>query len=140
MNLKEVNLISFNQKLGKHNVSELMMHKVLYFQYGLFTSKFNRELITPIFSAQASGPIEIEYRKLIKSNISNKNHFMVMLNQEEYDYLVEITKKLLLYPIHFLTDVSHNTNAWFDNYDSKAGVSATIPNDQIVESFKNLHI
>ncbi len=68
-------------------------------------------MIQHIFSAQASGPIEIEYRKLIKSNRSNKNHFMVRLNQEEYDYLVEITKKLLVYPIHFLTDVSHNTDA-----------------------------
>ncbi len=140
MERKEVNLINFNQKLGKNNVSELMMHKVLYFQYGLFHNRFDRELITPNFAAWEYGPVEIEYRKFAKNKEFDKNHFIAILSDDEYDYLVEITKKLLSYPPHFLVDVSHNTDAWFDNYDPNGNKSATIPNDQIVESFKNVHI
>ncbi len=137
---KEINLINFNQKLGKNNVSELMMHKVLYFQYGLFYNKFNRELITPNFTAWEYGPTEIEYRKLAKGKEFDKKHFIAKLNHEEYDYLVEITRQLLSYPPRFLVDVSHNTDAWYDNYEHNGNKSSTIPNDEIVESFKNVHI
>ncbi len=135
--VKELNLQlldSSTEQVEQYDVSELMMHKILYIQYGLFYSKFNKELFPHAnFVAWKLGPVEIDYRKN-KETYLNIQKFNICLNQEEVDYLKLITKKLLQTSAFFLVDFTHTTQAWLDAYEE--GKSNSIFPDAIKETFK----
>ncbi|MDE5767016.1 MAG: DUF4065 domain-containing protein, partial [Malacoplasma sp.] len=75
----------------ENKISELFMHKILFFIYGGFFKNFKKNLFEPNFEAWKYGPVEIDYRKEFKKN--KKSSFQkfslnkLKLNSEEKKYL-----------------------------------------------------
>ena len=118
------------------NVSEFVINKILYIQYGCFYNRFKKELFKPKFVAWKYGPVEINYRKSIESN--KEFDFEVNLNSKEQKFLDNLTKRLLKASPWFLVNFSHNTSAWADNY--KENESNNISNNEIQSSFDGVSI
>lgn len=118
-------------------VSELHMHKILYYSYGFFYSKFEKELFLADFQAWKYGPVEKKYREYLKSNNENvKKKFDINLNSmEEKSFLEDLIFKLINFSPYRLVSESHNTKPWIDNYNSEQWKK--IPNDEIKTFFSD---
>ncbi len=135
---KELQICDDNE-YEENSVSELMTHKILYILYGCFYNRFNKELFKANFQAWKYGPVEIDYRYEFKKGNSNYDKFNTIdLNQEQKDFLDQLTKKLLKVSSWFLVDFTQNTSAWFKNYeDNKSNI---ISLNDIEQSFKGVII
>lgn len=140
---KRFSLIDFNNNLYSeiHNnnnlkVTELKMHKILYFQLGFFYTKYNRELWNYAdFGAWKFGPVELTYRDNVRSA---SDFFICELNDEEIKFLEKLTKWLLNINMYSLIDLSHFTAPWKNNYVGEVGLNwKRIPNDEIFSYFKS---
>ena len=71
----------------ENKISELFMHKILFFIYGGFYKNFKKDLFEPNFETWKYGPVEIDYRKEFKkdenSSFKKFNLDKLKLNNEE---------------------------------------------------------
>lgn len=127
-------------KMQENNdISELQMHKILYFLYGGFLKHYNKEIFKPKFAAWQYGPVETKYRT--KKNDKNfiDSYFKINLNDfssEEKDYLEKTTKKLLKLSPWTLVELSHLTDAWIIHSHNMG----YIEKDEIINSFQRVNI
>lgn len=140
---KILNLIDFNNNLyceiysdQNLRVTELKMHKILYFQFGFFYKKYKKELWNYAdFGAWKFGPVELTYR----DNVKNTSTFFICeLSDDEVEFLKKLTKWLLNINMYSLIDLSHFTAPWKDNYVGEVGLKwKRIPNNEIFNYFKS---
>lgn len=133
---KEINVNDIKNKidfekytLDFEDVSELKIHKILYFLYGFYWSEKEEELFTPNFFSYKHGPVEKNYR-------SNKEIFIEYddSNKEEVD---KIIKNLLKYNVWHLVEVSHLTKPWIDSGEGKI-YEKKIETKEIQEYFRQI--
>ncbi|AHK22426.1 Panacea domain-containing protein [Candidatus Hepatoplasma crinochetorum] len=130
-NIREFNKSEKNKEEIK--VSELQIHKILYFVYGYFWKKYQEELFAADFEAWKYGPIEINYRinkKIIESKI--------IFNEEKKEFIKDKINKLLVYEIWFLIEQSHLTTPWIKNFNSDKDPKK-IDNNEIKDFFEKLY-
>ncbi|MDE6894503.1 MAG: DUF4065 domain-containing protein [Malacoplasma sp.] len=126
----------------ENKISELFMHKILFFIYGGFYKNFQKDLFEPNFEAWKYGPVEIDYRKEFKKN--NEPNFQkfnlnkLKLNNEEKKYLKTTLSNLLKNSPWNLVSISHDTIAWKNRYSPDS--NNKIFKEDIIESFKNILI
>ncbi|MDE5767033.1 MAG: SocA family protein [Malacoplasma sp.] len=159
MTKKKINLIEFIEKQNKtiftsafsgeeleyekNELSELFIHKMLYFAYGYFYAKFNKELFADAnFQAWKYGPVEIDVREKFKNNkkISGIKKFNIEINEKEEQFLKRIIKNLLNFSTWKIVDLSHFTAPWKNNFKADSPWEE-IPNDEIKKYFiKNKYV
>ncbi|MDE5545491.1 MAG: DUF4065 domain-containing protein [Malacoplasma sp.] len=124
----------------ENKISELFMHKILFFIYGGFYKNFNKDLFEPNFEAWKYGPVEIDYRKEYKINEnSNFEKFdLKKLNNDEKKYLKKTISNLLKNSPWNLVSISHDTIAWKNKYVPDK--NNKILKKDIIESFKSILI
>ncbi len=126
MEYKQINLVKyienrnneFNKELNltddnKQKLTELKMHKILYFLYGLYYQKYKKELYNADFRAYKYGPVEINYRVEGKRN---SNIFDIEVNADQLDFLDKTLKRLFWASTFALVEKSHQTLPWIKNY------------------------
>lgn len=103
------------------DLKELKMHKVLYFLYGFYYSKYNEELFPAEFSAWRYGPVELNYRNYRK-DITN-NFFLnfnlksrLAKDREKIQFLKDKIIELFIHDVWTLVAISHDTAPWKNNY------------------------
>lgn len=136
--MEKINLISFIEELNKqifvsafngeeleiekNDLSELYMHKVLYFLYGYFYTEFKKELFKNArFQAWKYGPVEIDLRnqfKLDDKKIKNIDKFNIEVNENEKKFLKRIIENLLNFSTWKIVELSHYTDPWKNNFVS----------------------
>lgn len=122
--------VEVNTTVEIPKVSELHMHKILYYSYGFFYSKFKKELFIANFEAWKYGPVEKKYREYIKTNNEDiKKEFNIKLDLEEESFLMSLIFKLINLSPYILVSESHNTKPWIDNYNVEQWKK--IPNNEI---------
>lgn len=139
--IEDINKSFFeNSKVKIENpVTELHMHKILFFLYGSFWKKFYKELFNANFEAWKYGPVEINYRN---NKDSNKNLNILFplnvskLSKDEKEYLDNTIRKLLKVSAIRLMEASHLTNVWKNAYDANKK-RIRISNDDIKTDFIN---
>lgn len=112
-------------------ISELRMHKILYFIYGYFYKEFKKALFEAKFEAWTYGPVETDYRYL--RNISK---YDIKLSKKEFSFLEKLISKLLNYSIFSLVEESHLTRPWKENFDKFDKRDQKIPNEEIQNFYK----
>lgn len=78
-----------------NDISELQMHKILYFLYGGFLKHYNKEIFKPKFAAWQYGPVETKYRTKKNDKSFNDSYFKINLNyfnKEEKTILKKLLK------------------------------------------------
>ncbi len=108
-------------------VSELVMHKVLYFIYGGFYKNFKKELWEPKFESWKYGPVEIQYRDNINDEKAlNKIFFFNEdeYNNEEIKYLKKLIIGLIKMGVYNLVEFSHETDPWINNSNKPIGFNS----------------
>lgn len=141
--LENISSENFSRILSReeNELSELFMHKILFFIYGGFYKNFEKELFKPNFEAWKYGPVEKDYRKQRKSKKPNYEKFdldSLKLNEEEKKYLYRTISNLLKNSPWNLVSISHDTKAWKKNYNSSK--RNKILKEDIFESFKDIII
>ncbi len=99
-----------NKEFGE--ITELHMHKILYFLFGYFWKEYKKELFSPDFEAWKYGPIEINYR-----NNELEKFDDLSLDKNELKFIDGIIFGLLKYDVWSLVDESHKTSPWINNFD-----------------------
>lgn len=122
----KINLITFANEVNNHlleltksqpcPLSELHLHKILYVQYGMFYSKFHRELFKPNFQAWKYGPVEINYKANINNSEGLKQYFDVEVNDKELDFLTDITRKLVKQSPWMLIELTNTLLSWIEYF------------------------
>lgn len=135
------NNFSGKSDLENIGISELHMHKILFHLYGAFYKHFNKELFNANFEAWKYGPVEINYRKIIKNKTNENNYFKLSfsLSEEERIYLDELIVILLKKSAWTLVELSHRIPAWKNNFRENKN-HCKIPNNEIKESFLRIEI
>ncbi|MDE5545245.1 MAG: SocA family protein [Malacoplasma sp.] len=121
----------------KNELSELFIHKMLYFAYGYFYAEFNKELFADAnFQAWKYGPVEIDVREKFKNNkkISGIKKFNIEINEKEEKFLKRIIKNLLNFSTWKIVDLSHFTAPWKNNFKADSPWEK-IPNNEIKKYF-----
>lgn len=143
----EINLIKFNEDISlkrfpflkktdnnEHTISELEMHKLLYFQFGFFYRRFKKELYKYAnFQAWKYGSVEMDYRhnNLLKFS-------KILLSEEEKNFLKQITTTILNLSIDNLIYTSHQTDPWIENFVGDLSAKwKPINKKQICQYFSN---
>ncbi len=111
--------------------SELKIHKILYFLYGFYYAKYNKELFDADFQAWRYGPVEQHYR------YGSRKDFYLNYELDEEDFIIEKLEKLMATNAWDLVDFSHETKPWIDA-NSKQEMYTTIPNEEIQSYFVGL--
>ncbi len=126
---------SFSEKQieNMNDFSELKMHKMLYFIYGLYYKKYGKELFDAKFQAWRYGPVEVNYRYKSNKGIG----FEISFNENESEYISSILEKFMLLDTWTLVEMTHETTPWKLAYDTGKRF-AEISNNSIKEYFKNL--
>ena len=98
---KYINLVE-----NLNDVSELKIHKILYFAYGKFGNLHNGEKLikNAKFESWRHGPVEINYR--------NNQNINLIFNESQRESLENIILKLIKYNVWTLVDLSHRTDPW----------------------------
>lgn len=116
------------------------MHKILFFVYGIFYSKFNIELWNPDFHSWKLGPVEIKYKNYFENKtLENFNHFNINfdLTNEHKLFLFKTLENLFKISTWDLVEYSHK----FDSYkNGKLNNPQKINNNEIYKDFKNFKI
>ena len=131
---------------GSYKVTELQMHKILFFLYGRFYSQYNIELWQPNFEAWKYGPVEINYRRNsleawkcgpIETNYRHDSWLdkpidINQLSPDQKNELHRMTVKLLRTSVWQLVDCSHTLNSWINNQDKD---NSKISKEEIQQDF-----
>lgn len=121
-------------------ISELFMHKILFFTYGSFYKNFKRELFKGNFEAWKYGPVEIDYRnEILKKNFSFDKFNIYLVYEDEKIYLNKVITYLLKCSVWMLVEISHDTSAWRNNYDPTKN-NCKISKEDIIKSFESIDI
>lgn len=121
--IQDINKSFFTDKDDKkidNSVTELHMHKILFFLYGGYYKKFKQELFDAHFEAWRLGPVEISYRKNKNDNKELNKIFDLKMDKKTKDqkqYIDSTVRKLLKISAWTLVDASHLTNVWKKAYD-----------------------
>lgn len=118
-------------------VSELKMHKILYFLYGDFYFEYKKELFDCNFESWRWGPVEKHYRKALKKNENSFPDFDIDISNDEYKYVCKIISYLLQFSTTALVDASHMTDPWKDNFSGEIHKWKTISKKDIQRYFKD---
>lgn len=129
-----------SKKEVDNSVTELHMHKILFFLYGGYYKKFRHELFNANFQAWKLGPVEANYRKN-KNNSKELNKLFPIDLQEktkeqkdQKEYVNFTIKKLLKISAWTLVDASHLTNVWKNAFNTGKR-NALIKNADIQKEF-----
>ncbi|NOQ50448.1 MAG: DUF4065 domain-containing protein [Mycoplasmataceae bacterium] len=108
---QHLNLIEEIKKYRNHDVSELVIHKILYFTYGFYFKEKKKKLFeNPNFEAWSYGPVEVDYRYN-----NNLGKFKLIISEQE---LLDFFKKydsILNCSAFSLVNFSHLTSPWIKN-------------------------
>lgn len=128
-----------DKEFEKNDLTELFIHKTLYFSYGYFIAKFNKPLFDAKFEAWKYGPVEIDFRTSTKKNedIFKIKKFDILLTDEEIDFLKKILSNLLSLSTWKIVELSHWTDPWKDAYDSNND-KKEISKEEIHKYFKKV--
>jgi len=108
-------------------ISELVMHKILYFVYGGFYKNFKKDLWDPKFESWKYGPVEVQYRDNINNpSLINK---IFSFDEETYSkaeikYLKKLITALIKMGVYNLVEFSHETDPWIDNSNKPIGFNS----------------
>ena len=130
-------IIDVNAELCKetkqsNEVTELQMHKILFFLYGRFYNQYKIELWQPNFEAWKYGPVEINYRhnpKLVEPIDIDQ------LSLDQKNELHRMIVKLLKTSVWQLVDFSHTLNSWINNQDKN---NSKISKEEIQQDFSTI--
>lgn len=140
-NINKSNKIYLNSEQNmiheSSRVQELKMHKILYFLYGNFYSKYKKELFKANFQAWKYGPVEIDYRKEIKKEQNSFEKFNVEISTEELEYIKYLIETLLKNSTFELVNASHFTDPWKKYYKGDESKWQKIPKKDIQDFFQN---
>lgn len=141
--LENISFESFSRISNReeNEISELFMHKILFFVYGGFYKNFKKELFCPEFEAWKYGPVEKGYRRQRKSKKPDYKKFdlnNLKLNNKEKEYLYRTISNLLKNSPWNLVSISHDTKAWKNNYDPNK--RNKILKEDIFDSFNDIII
>ena len=129
-------------------ISELVMHKILYFIYGGFYKNFKKELWDPKFEAWQYGPVEVQYREISLYALNNNYHVSEDLlkkkflfnesnfTDEEIKYLKNLIIALIKMGVYNLVEFSHETDPWINNSNKIIGQNK-IDKKEIKDYFKS---
>ncbi len=96
------NLFKFTMYI--EDISEIKIHKILYFLHGFYQSKFNENIFKdPYFESWKYGPVEIIYR-------NNKSRD-IFINENE-KWVKEMLFNLMRNETTHLIDLTHSTDPW----------------------------
>ncbi len=112
-----------------NEVTELHMHKILFFIYGSFYKQFKIKLWEPNFEAWKYGPVEVNYRNFKKLD---KSINIDELNIIQKKFLNEKIQSLLKTSIWNIVEFSHSLNCWINHYNSDNNKIST---DEIMNDF-----
>lgn len=115
--------------------------KILFHVYGAFYKHFKKELFNANFEAWKYGPVEINYRNILKSGSEDFSLFDIKfkLTNKQNEYLDNVIDLLLKKSAWELVELSHLIPAWENNFDINKE-HCKIPNKDIQESFKFVKI
>lgn len=144
--INEINEEIATRYIGKFideniTISELHMHKIMFHVYGAFYKHFKKELFNANFEAWKYGPVEINYRNILKSGSKDFSLFNINfeLTDKQNEYLDNVIDLLLKKSAWELVELSHLIPAWENNFDINKE-HCKIPNKDIQESFKFVKI
>ena len=130
--INEVNAELCKDTKQSNEVTELQMHKILFFLYGRFYNQYNIELWQPNFEAWKYGPVEINYRhnpKLVEPIDIDQ------LSLDQKNELHRMTIKLLKTSVWQLVDFSHTLNSWINNQNKN---NSKISKEEIQQDFSTI--
>lgn len=144
INKHNVEVISFGDLISKliekelieenmiDEITELKVHKTLYFAYGIFYGLYHLELFNPNFEAWRYGPVEVNYRYRFGNDLK-------LFYEEEYqDDIDGIFTKLLNADVWDLVDFSHETPPWKNAWERGVAFSKMDNNDIRIHFCKNI--
>ncbi len=114
---------------NSQDFSELKVHKILYFLYGIYHSRYGKsdgELFEANFQAWRYGPVEINYRY-------SPEKFNIIIDKNKVQ-LMTILKNLMKFDVWDLVEHSHQTKPWIKAYNT-GKMFAEISNENIHEYF-----
>ncbi|MCF0218086.1 MAG: hypothetical protein HUJ42_03555 [Malacoplasma sp.] len=118
-----INLIDLIKSINKiDQESNLKIHKILFFIYGMFYKKFSLELFHPNFSAQKNGPIEKDFCKIYKNDkkeFINKFILPGDFRREHWIFLNQKISWLSSFKTSELVTLSYKNKWWIENYRNK---------------------
>lgn len=137
----EINESMYDGSEGKNEITELQMHKILFFVYGSFYNQFKKELWNANFQAWKYGPVEINYREISRDD--NKKYdlfdFKFEINNEQKEFLKILIERLLKTSVWALVDFSHYLNCWKLKYESFEK-QQKMDKKEIFNDFKNIRV
>ena len=129
--IKEVNDELCKDTKQSNEVTELQMHKILFFLYGRFYNQYNIELWQPNFEAWKYGPVEINYR----NTKLNEPIDIDQLSLDQKNELHRMIVKLLKTSVWQLVDFSHTLNSWINNQNKN---NSKISKEEIQQDFSTI--
>lgn len=120
------------ENFAQEKITELHIHKILYFLFGFFWKEYKKELFNANFEAWKYGPIEIDFR-----NKKNLEKLEIFINNNELKFLDKIIFNLLKYDVWNLVDESHKTLPWLENY-IEGEIHSMIKIENIKKYFESL--
>ncbi len=114
------------------DISEIKIHKILYYLHGFYQSKYNKNLFdNPRFESWKYGPVEMTFRRTKARNIKFSGV------QEEDEWIKKILFNLMRYETEHLIDMTHDTDPWIKAGSGKK-IHEEIKNSDIREFFDKL--
>lgn len=123
-------------------VSNLKLQKMLYFLYGWYYAKFNKNLFEDNFVAWKLGPVVqevyFEYSKYIANPICENYNIQLDLNKQEIGFIDESIESLKDKSARDLVNKSHETIPWKTTFDNGAGKGNIISKRKIQSYFSEV--
>lgn len=138
----KINKSMYDGSEGQNEITELQMHKILFFVYGSFYNQFKKELWNANFEAWKYGPVEINYREMSNHGDNEKYklfNFKFDINNEQKEFLKILIVRLLKTSVWALVDFSHYLNCWKLKYESDEK-QKVMDKNEIFNDFKNIRI
>lgn len=152
-------IIDYAQKTGK-SVSNLQLQKIMYFIQGAFLNKYDKELVNSSFSRWQYGPVLKEVYAIFRDNGSSpieklaitaniKNGVLELGepqkttseslgNDSVFNYLQEVTSRLLKISPWELVELSHRQDVWYEHKDEiLKHMAPDYENDEIKKACKD---
>lgn len=136
-------LIMFEQERGLDTMTQLRLHKMLYFAQGWHLAWHGNPLFNSEFTAYKYGPVAPEIRRLY-GDCSNRaitltqdefdNYNFDNMTDEEVQTVIDVFNEYDKFSTWTLVDMSHETNPWMQHSQE----SSTIPIPEIQEHFSNM--
>ncbi len=110
------------------DVTDLKVHKILYFLYGFYYKEFKKELFIPNFHSYKHGPVEISYKR--------NNIFYINISENE-EFIRKFIFRLMTFNVWELVERSHFTTPWKEAGAGKI-YDSPMKNKSIQKYFKGL--